>query len=171
MQSPSSPLFRSPLSPAFVHEEGERVGRFLLGTRWQVRRAGRPGVQGVPFHRDSLFVLDDLFFSVLPYSFCQTWRIHTRPLLELGSAPPWRGIPCTFALADIWLLHAEQPTTMRLNLTVRLPERPADPDPPYPLIGFEFLRHYEPRLLLDYAAFPHTILLDSTAQVGRLEWT
>jgi hypothetical protein len=115
-------------------------------------------------------VLDDLFFSVIPHTVCRTHRLHTRPLPDLGTAPPWQGIRCTFALADVWLHHADQPTTHRLNLTVRLPERPADPDPPFPLIGFEFLRHYQPRLVLDCTNFPHTFVTEPAVPVGSAEW-
>jgi hypothetical protein len=166
---PPTPLCHSPLYPAYVREDSGIVGRVLLATSWQVRRATRPGVEGVPFRLHSLLVLDDLFFSVIPWSVCQAQRIHTRALTDLGPAPSWRGIPCTFGLADVWLRHAEQPTTTHLSLTVRLPERSADPDPPYPLIGFEFLRHYQPRLVVDYAAFPQANLPDATIPVGRLE--
>ena len=169
MQPSPAPLFRSPLFPAIVHEDGERVARFLLSTFWQVRRAARSGVEGVPFRHYSLLVLDNLFFSVLPYSSCQTHRIHTEPLPDLGVAPAWRGIPCTFGLADVWLSHVDQSSTLHLNIPMRLPQRPADPDPPYSLIGYELLRHYEPRLVLDYAAFPHTLVPDVTVPVGSLE--
>ena len=169
MQPAPAPLIRSPLFPTIVEEDGARVGRFLLNTNWQIRRASRPGVEGVPYRLDSLLVLDSLFFAVIPHTICQAHRLHTRPLPALGAAPPWRGIPCTFGLADVWLRHADQPTTTRIGLTVRLPLRAADPDPAYPLIGFEFLRHYEPRVVLDYAKFPHTLVPESMEPVGSLD--
>jgi hypothetical protein len=50
-----------------------------------------------------------------------------------------------------------------------MPERPAAAELAHPLIGFEFLRHYEPQLFLDYQTVPHTSIADSTAAVGRLE--
>jgi hypothetical protein len=167
VQPPSDPYFRCSLFPLFVETDGGRVGRFLLPTFWQVRSLLRAGVEGVPQRHDALVVLDDLFHSVLPYSFRQHQRLHTRPLST--SVPPWRGIPCTAAQTDVWLLAVDGRTTLRLVLTVRLPDRPADPDPQYPLIGFEFFRHYQPRVILDYVAFPPPPLPDIPDPVGSFE--
>ena len=167
VRQPAEPYFRCSLFPTFLEADGVRTGRFLLPTFWQIRSPVRAGVEGVPRRYDALLVFDGLFHSVLPYTFRQNHRIHTRPL----SIPvaPWHGIPCTAGVADLWLLALDQQTTIHVILSVRLPERSADSDPAYPLIGFEFLRHYEPRLILDYATFPHTSIPDSTIPVGHLE--
>src|SRR5262249_34466805 len=117
----------------------------------------------------SLLVLESLFFSVLPYTLHSRQRIHTRPVATPTPAPPWQDIPCTFAEADIWLYHAGQPTSIRLNLQVRLPVREASPEPSYPLIGYQVFRHYEPRLVLDYLRFPHAILANPMEPVGSFE--
>jgi hypothetical protein len=164
----AKPYFRCPLFPDLVSHDGGRIGRFFLPTSWQIRRATRAGVEGAPRRYDSLLNANDLYHSVLPYEFRRQHHIDTRPLAI--PMPPWRDVPCTAATADIWLLSANKKATMRLSLLVRLPKRRVESEPPHPLIGYEFLRHYEPRLVVNFTTIPHVLPFDSTTSVGHLEW-
>jgi hypothetical protein len=171
MSAPASSFFRTSLYPTFVEVQGHRVPRVILHTSWQVRRPDGAGVVGIPRQFNSLLAVEELFFSVLPFTFRDRHRIDARPIS--GSAPAWRGIPCTFGVAELWLPSADSPTMLRLSLQVLLPERVADPEPLYPLLGAEFLRRYEPRLVLDFAAFqydPEAAASSLASPVGVLEW-
>src|SRR5262249_24631770 len=72
------PYFRCSVFPDLVTQDGGRIGRFFLPTSWQIQRATRPGVEGVPRRFDSLLDTENLFHSVLPYRFRHQHRIHTR---------------------------------------------------------------------------------------------
>jgi hypothetical protein len=115
-----------------------------------------------------MLAFDDQFFSILPFAVQQNRRIHTRP--RPGAAPAWRGIPCTFGEADVWFLDLHQPATMRFPLLFLLPQSPANPEPRYPLLGCEFLRHFSLRVVLEYAHFPPGEVPAVAVPVGRLEW-
>jgi hypothetical protein len=115
-----------------------------------------------------LLVLDELFVSVLPLEFRTVQAIHFRP--RPGIAHPWNGIPCDLGDCTIWLINADLGSSLQLNLTVRLPQQRASPEPQTPLIGTEFLRRYQPRLTLRYARFSYDPSPPSNEVVGRITW-
>jgi hypothetical protein len=162
-------LFRASLYPAFRRVEGNQVPRFLLWTAWQVRGASREGVHGIPTSAlPSLLALDELFDAVLPHDFRTAHRIHTLP--HPGEARPWRGVPCDLGLCTLWLFSEDFASTLQLRLVARLPRGRTSPEPLYPLIGAEFLRHYQPRLSLWYDRFRYGLSAGLTEPVGRLSW-
>jgi hypothetical protein len=115
-----------------------------------------------------LLVLDDLFLSVLPFTFRALNRIHVRQ--RSGAAPPWNGIPCDLGECTIWLVDPEQSTSLQFSLTVRLPQAPASPEPSRPLVGTELLRRYQPRLALWYDHFNYGDPGEGHEPVGRITW-
>ncbi len=161
-------LFRTFLYPALRRVDGNQSPRFLLHAAWEVLRSDGAGILGQPFRFRALLVLDNLFEAVLPFEFRTTQRIHVQPIS--GTAHPWNGIPCDLGVCTFWLFSEDAQTTLPLRLQVRLPQRRASPEPQYPLIGAEFLRHYHPRLTLWYDRFTYGLAASLMDPVGRMTW-
>jgi hypothetical protein len=163
-----SRYFRAPLYPYLGPADGGQPPRFLLPTSWQVLRPDGARVLGHPWQWRSLLALDDLFLSVLPFTFRTANRVHVRQ--RSGAVRPWNDIPCDLGECTVWVVDPELGSSLQLSLTVRLPQRPASPEPSHPLIGTEFLRHYEPRLSLWYRRFAYGEPANENEPVGRITW-
>jgi hypothetical protein len=165
--SPPQPFFQARLHPSFLPCEGTLNPRYLVKTSWQVNPPSVARLQPQEF--ESLLVLDDLVVSVLPFSFHNEDN-HAIAVTRLQRpAEPWRGIACDLAVATMWILHSNERQTLQFRLLVRLPHALANPEPDYPLLGTEFLRHYGFRLELCYAAFSLGIASDPLSPVGHME--
>jgi hypothetical protein len=170
MSSPRpAPLFRAPLYPALRRVEGNQVPRFLLATAWEVQQSEGVGALARPWGSYALLVLDHLFVSVLPFDFRTSSRIHVQP--RPGIAQAWNDVPCDLGDCTFWLVDPRRGTTLQLRLTVRLPQRRAAAEPIYPLLGTQFLRHYEPRLTLGYERFSYGLSASLTEPVGHISWS
>ena len=165
--SPDEPFFQAALFPSLMRRGRSQTPRFLIKTRWEVAgsRPGRSEFQKV----DSLLALDDLYVSFLPFTFRQEYAIMPRPVSwPVGS---WNGVECDFAETMIRLPSLDTDSGFDFRLLVRLPRARANPEPVRPLIGSEFLRHYCPRVLLEYSAFTWGMNPDIGSAVGFMEWT
>jgi hypothetical protein len=169
MTPAASPFFSAWLFPVFRRIEDQQSPRFLLQTLWEVRQAEGNGVPAKPAFLESLLVLDDLFVSVLPHAFSHGHGVEVLP--SPGAAAPWRGIPCDLGSAAFRLVGTDG-SQQTFRVRVRLPRQPLTPvDPTRPLLGTEFLRHYEPRLLLDYERCRWGASSNLTDPVGSIDWS
>ena len=153
-------FFQAGLFPSLLPCEGALNPRFRVKTSWHVCAPSPDRLKPKPF--DSLLVLDDLVDSVLPFTFHDHHAIYVNRLED--PAKPWMGIECALAEATMWVLHRNDREARRFRLRVRLPSRPATPEPDYPLLGMQFLRDFQ--FELDYRSFTWATQPDPMSRVG-----
>ncbi len=74
------PYFRAGLFPSLLRRGKSQTPRFLVKTSWEV---GSPQSTIPEFQRfDSLLVLDDLFVSVIPFTYHHDYPILTTPIVD-----------------------------------------------------------------------------------------
>jgi hypothetical protein len=73
---------------------------------------------------------------------------------QARAAPPWRGVPCRFAVLSLRFLNDLTPGgPVILPALVLVPDRePPGPRSRHVLLGSEFLEHYSLRVIADYSA-------------------
>ena len=160
--SPHQKFFQAGLFPSLLPCEGTLNHRFRVHTSWHVCAPSPARMKPQPF--DSLLVLDDLVDSVLPFTFHDVDHHGIYVNRLEGSAEPWMGIECTLGEATMWILHLNEREARRFRIRIRLPNRPATPEPDYPLLGTQFLRDFQ--FELDYRAFTWATQPDPRSRVG-----
>lgn len=153
-----APLFRCRLLP--VQETWSAgpaltcsvVRAVLLASARVVSAGPEPQLRGC-----SALIAPEVPYSVVPPAFAGAGDLDlAQPDVAWQGrvSPPWRGVPCRFAVLTLRLLNdLAAGGALVLPTLVLVPDRePPGPRSRHVLLGSEFLEHYGLRVVVDYSA-------------------
>lgn len=154
---PPLPHFRAALYPVLDEWTGEpgfrrTVIRFAVRCAWDPSGGVRPGTRVVGL----ALIAPELPASVLPHLVRTQSNVAVTPKAPptwpSQGLPSWRGIPSPVGSVRIWLANElDHHGPVDFPLTVLLPDRdPPGPPARFALLGMDFFKHYNVRVILEY---------------------